>query len=77
MILNNAIVDCDPYNSCCWTSCHDDITFARTIISHVLETFCIDIDSIHMSGISNGGMFSYYAGKGDTTFMNMICEYLF
>ena len=25
--------------------------------------YCIDEDSIHMSGISNGGMFMYYAGK--------------
>ena len=25
--------------------------------------YCIDMDSIHMSGISNGGMFMYYAGR--------------
>lgn len=42
----DACPNCDPYNSCYWTSCHDDIAFARTLIYHVMETFCIDTDSI-------------------------------
>ena len=28
-----------------------------------MDTYCIDKDSIHLSGISNGGMFSYFAGN--------------
>ena len=54
---------CDPYDSCYWASCHDDIAFTKTIIEFVKENFCLDEDSIHLTGISNGGMFSYFGGK--------------
>jgi len=52
--------NCDPSNSCDWTSCHDDIAFTRAMVESVASTFCIDEASIHQSGISNGGMFAYY-----------------
>ena len=48
-------------NSCDWTSCHDDIVYTKTIIDTVADTWCVDMDSIHQSGVSNGGMYSYYA----------------
>ena len=41
----------------------DDIEFTRAVIKDVSQKYCIDMDSIHMSGISNGGMFLYYAGE--------------
>ena len=32
-------------------------------MDYVDENYCLDIDSIHMTGISNGGMYSYYAAS--------------
>lgn len=52
---------CDPENSCDYSACFDDIVFTRALIDHVSATYCVDLNSIHLSGVSNGGMFSYYA----------------
>jgi len=52
--------NCDASNSCDWTSCHDDVAFLRQIITYVQHNLCLDITSVHQSGISNGGMFSYF-----------------
>ena len=54
---------CDPELSCDWTACYDDIEFARAVIKDVSQKYCIDLDSVHMSGLSNGGMFQYFAGR--------------
>jgi len=54
---------CDSSNSCDWTSCHDDIAFTRAMVESVESQFCVDMNSIHLSGVSNGGMFSYYAAS--------------
>ena len=54
---------CDPYDSCYWASCHDDIAFTKAIIEYVKKKYCLDEDSIHLTGISNGGMFSYFGGN--------------
>jgi len=51
---------CDPLNSCDWSSCYDDIAFTRAMITAVSDAFCVDENSIHQSGISNGGLFSYF-----------------
>ena len=59
----STFVACDPELSCDWTACYDDIEFTRAVINDVSQKYCIDMDSIHMSGLSNGGMFMYYAGK--------------
>ena len=44
-------------NSCDWTSCHDDIAFTEAVLTQLLSAYCVDTEQIHMSGISNGGMF--------------------
>jgi len=49
----------DVENSCDWTSCHDDVAFTEMLLYEVTAKFCVDLDSIHMSGASNGGMFIY------------------
>ena len=46
-------------DSCDWTSCHDDLAFTEAVLYRVLSTYCVDTNHIHMSGISNGGMFVY------------------
>jgi len=52
---------CAPYNpyenSCDWTSCHDDNIFTEILIYEVTNNYCVDLDSLHMSGASNGGMY--------------------
>ena len=53
---------CDESNSCDFSACYDDIEFTKVVVDDVSKMYCIDMDSIHMSGISNGGMFMYYAG---------------
>ena len=32
-------------------------------MNYVDENYCLDMNSIHMTGISNGGMYSYYAAS--------------
>jgi len=51
---------CHPQNSCDWTSCFDDVLYTNAIIEQVSSLFCIDLDSIHQTGMSNGAMFSYF-----------------
>ena len=43
--------------SCDWTSCHDDVVYTETVLYDISSRFCVDMDSVHMSGASNGGMF--------------------
>lgn len=43
-----------------WTTCYDDVVFTDTLIDQIASEFCVDLDSVHQSGISNGGMFSYF-----------------
>jgi poly(3-hydroxybutyrate) depolymerase len=31
------------------------------MLEKIGNQFCVDLNSVHMTGISNGGMFSYYA----------------
>jgi len=53
--------DCDyvEQNTCDWRNCYDDTAFVRAIYDYVRSHYCIDVNSVHMSGSSNGGMFVY------------------
>lgn len=51
---------CNEMNTCDWTSCHDDIGFIDYLLAEVTGNYCIDLDSMHLSGMSNGGIFAYY-----------------
>ena len=55
----DSCTQCDP-ELCDWTSCYDDIAFFRFMMTKLKESFCIDEEQIHYSGVSNGGMFAYY-----------------
>ena len=46
-------------NSCLRRSCYDDIAFIRAIVDYVGDNYCLDADSVHMTGSSNGGMFTW------------------
>lgn len=54
---------CSPTDSCDWTSCYDDIGFLDFIIQGIADEWCLNLDEIHLSGISNGGMFAYYVAS--------------
>ena len=32
----------------------------RALVDYMSENFCLDRSSVHQSGVSNGGMFSYF-----------------
>jgi len=49
----------DVDGTCDWTSCHDDVAFTEMLLYEITSTFCVDLNHIHMSGASNGGMFIY------------------
>ena len=57
---------CDAFSSCDWTSCHDDIGFIQYIVEEITEQWCVDMDHIHLTGISNGGMFTYFVAATTT-----------
>lgn len=57
---------CNEMNTCDWTSCHDDIGFIDFVMREVTDNFCIDLDHVHLSGMSNGGIFAYYLASQAT-----------
>lgn len=50
---------CDPETACDWTSCYDDVYFTQLLVDAINSEWCVDTNSIHMSGVSNGGMYIY------------------
>lgn len=57
---------CDEMTSCDWASCSDDIGFIDFVINHVADYWCIDMHQMHLTRISNGGMFAYYVATTAT-----------
>lgn len=57
----SSCTSCDPTNSCDWTTCYDDVAFTSALLEAVSEELCVNLDSIHQSGYSNGAMFNYFS----------------
>ena len=53
-------------SSCDFSSCTDDIGFVDNLMQKITEEWCIDLEHLHMSGISLGGMFQYYIASRAT-----------
>ena len=51
---------CNPAQSCDWSSCYDDLGFLEFLIDFIGQEYCLDLNHIHLSGISNGGMLAYF-----------------
>ena len=51
---------CNPAHSCDWSSCYDDLGFLEFLIDLIGQDYCLDLNQIHLSGISNGGMLAYF-----------------
>ena len=58
--LNLTFFPSDSKTSCDWSSCYDDVGFLEFLIERIGSRWCLDLNSIHLSGISNGGMFAYF-----------------
>ena len=33
------------------------MSYTQAVLYHVLDTFCVDTDRLHVTGVGNGGMF--------------------
>ena len=62
---------CDVSTSCEWNTCHDDIGFIEFAQQEVTNKWCVDLDQMHLSGFSNGGMMSYYVASFGTDALGM------
>ena len=51
---------CNAAHSCDWSSCYDDLGFLEFLIDLIGQNYCLDLNHIHLSGISNGGMLAYF-----------------
>eukprot|EP00413_Alexandrium_margalefii_P011630 CAMPEP_0204524900 /NCGR_PEP_ID=MMETSP0661-20131031/7621_1 /ASSEMBLY_ACC=CAM_ASM_000606 /TAXON_ID=109239 /ORGANISM="Alexandrium margalefi, Strain AMGDE01CS-322" /LENGTH=375 /DNA_ID=CAMNT_0051530675 /DNA_START=56 /DNA_END=1183 /DNA_ORIENTATION=+ len=41
---------------CNWSTCYDDVLFARVILAKLSQELCIDLNRVYLHGESNGGM---------------------
>ena len=53
-------------SSCDFSSCTDDIGYVDFLMQKITEEWCIDLEHLHMSGISLGGMFQYFIASRAT-----------
>ena len=51
--------NCDPYESCDWTTCTDDVKFIEEVQKAVTNQWCADLTQMHFYGFSNGGMLTW------------------
>ena len=59
-VCHESCPTCNSLTSCDWTSCTDDIGFLEHILEEITHQWCVDLDHMHYSGVSNGGMFAWY-----------------
>ena len=49
--------ECGEPRECDWCSCHDDVGFVAALLDEIQDSYCVDLDRVYATGISNGGMF--------------------
>ena len=54
---------CDELKSCDWSSCYDDTGYLEFLIAKLSQEWCLDLDHLHFSGISNGALVSFRAAN--------------
>jgi len=47
------------FSNCQWSTCYDDVFFTDQMIDYIGQQSCIDLDSVFITGVSNGGMLSW------------------
>eukprot|EP00035_Acanthoeca_spectabilis_P016488 m.337912 g.337912 ORF g.337912 m.337912 type:complete len:339 (-) comp16533_c3_seq44:482-1498(-) len=55
-VCHTSCVTLKQCGRCSWSTCRDDVKFIGELLDHVAATACIDLDAVHISGASNGGM---------------------
>jgi len=45
--------------NCGWATCHSDTAFTSSMLTELGNQYCIDLNNVFSTGISNGGMVSY------------------
>ena len=48
--------DPEATDSCYSSSCWDDVGFIRELVNHLLSALCINLNRVHVSGISAGAI---------------------
>ena len=72
IVCHDSCPSCDGLSSCDFASCSDDIGFLEYIIEEISEQWCVDLDQLHLCGISNGGMFAYYIAATATDALGLL-----
>eukprot|EP00035_Acanthoeca_spectabilis_P016478 m.337360 g.337360 ORF g.337360 m.337360 type:complete len:395 (-) comp16533_c3_seq15:111-1295(-) len=62
-VCHTSCVTLKQCGRCSWSTCRDDVKFIGELLDHVAATACIDLDAVHISGASNGGMMVHYLGQ--------------
>ena len=57
-------VGCDVTAGCQCASCYDDIGFIKDMLDLLERELCVDLNHIHATGCSNGGMMAYAVAYG-------------
>lgn len=50
---------CSMRNGCNSASCMDDVGFIKELVDHLVATLCVNLDQIHLTGISAGAIMVY------------------
>lgn len=50
---------CSMRNGCNSASCMDDVGFIKELVEHLVATLCVNLDQIHLTGISAGAIMVY------------------
>ena len=50
---------CDPWRGCNSAACLDDSGFVGALLESLKAELCVDLNAIHVAGISAGGMMAY------------------
>merc|ERR1712216_1076474 len=50
---------CNPQKGCNCASCMDDNQFIKDVLEHMKNNFCVDLQHIHMAGMSAGALMTY------------------
>ena len=58
--LHVCTADNQPGAKCGWSTCHSDIAFLASLVTHLSASLCLDLDALFVTGGSNGGMMTHY-----------------
>jgi polyhydroxybutyrate depolymerase len=54
--------ECGDPRECDWCTCYDDVGFIAALLDELEAAFCLDLNRVYATGISNGAMFVHRLG---------------